>query len=54
MEMLSWMKKVDRSMEKKALLELIDEMHGVIQALLEENKESKSTIQKLAKESQQQ
>ena len=50
MEMLSWMKKVDSSMEKNALLELIDEMHGVIHALLEENKASKSTIEKLSEE----
>lgn len=47
MELLSWMKKVDGSMDKVALLELIDEMHGVINALLMENKEKEIKLMEL-------
>ncbi|GAB6086361.1 hypothetical protein [Alkaliphilus crotonatoxidans] len=47
MERLSWMKKVDTDMSRRDLLELIDHMHGVIDALLAENKEKSILIQKL-------
>lgn len=43
------MKKVDGSMEKTKLLELIDEMHGVIHTLLLENQEYEKTIEELRK-----
>lgn len=44
MELLSWMRKVDGSMGKTQLLELIDEMHGVINALLSQNREYQEMI----------
>lgn len=43
METLSWMKKVDMTMDKLDLLELIDHMHGVIDAILADN-EAKSNL----------
>ncbi|SDJ93894.1 hypothetical protein [Natronincola ferrireducens] len=54
MEMLSWMKKVDTRMKKSSLLQLIDEMHGVIHALLVDNKRYKDTILELKKALEQQ
>jgi len=47
MELLSWMKKVDASMDKVSLLELIDEMHGVINALLMDNREKEVKLMEL-------
>lgn len=45
MELLSWMRKVDGSMEKSDLLELIDEMHGLINVLLLKNKEYEEMLE---------
>ncbi|SNS84467.1 hypothetical protein SAMN05446037_102369 [Anaerovirgula multivorans] len=47
MELLSWMKKVDGSMEKTDLLELIDEMHGLINVLLLKNKKYEEIVEGL-------
>ncbi|SCY73865.1 hypothetical protein [Alkaliphilus peptidifermentans] len=47
MEMLSWMKKVDGDMSKMDLLNIIDNMHEVINALLEKNNENEEFIKEL-------
>jgi hypothetical protein len=49
-EMLSWMKKVDGSMKKGDLLELIDNMHSLIDTLLFKNKENEKIIEELKEE----
>lgn len=48
--MLSWMKKVDMTMDKKDLLDMITSMHDVINALLEKNKENEEIIKELREE----
>ncbi|MCC5912283.1 MAG: hypothetical protein JJT76_17850 [Clostridiaceae bacterium] len=50
MEMLSWMRKVDAGMENRDLLELIDNMHEVIDALMMKNKENEKIIGQLKEE----
>jgi len=50
MEMFSWMKKVDMTMDKMDLLDIIDHMHGVIDAFLVENKEKDHLIKELRAE----
>lgn len=50
MEMLSWMRKVDMTMDKLDLLDIIDHMHEVINAFLEESKEKDSIIKLLREE----
>ncbi len=47
MEMLSWMRKVDMTMDKLDLLNIIDHMHEVIDAFLAENKEKDNIIKEL-------
>lgn len=47
MEMLSWMKKVNLDTDKKELLMLIDNMHDIINALLEKNKDNERLIKAL-------
>lgn len=50
MEMLSWMKKVDMTMDKLDLLDIIDHMHEVIDALVVENKKKDDMIKNLRSE----
>ena len=45
MEMLSWMKSVNEDMSKEELLHTIDEMHGIIDALIKEKKEQNAHIE---------
>lgn len=47
MELLSWMKKIDADLSKDDLMEIINEMHGVINTLLVENKKNQETIKEL-------
>jgi hypothetical protein len=47
MEMLNWMKRVSLDTDKKELLMLIDSMHGIINAMLEKNKENERLIKAL-------
>ncbi len=47
MEMLSWLKKVSHDTDKKDLLLLIDNMHDIINALLEKNKDNEKLIKEL-------
>ncbi len=49
MELLSWMKKLDTDMSRNDLLELIDHMHGIIDALLIETREKEILIQEIKK-----
>lgn len=50
MEKLAWMRKIDGSMDKGSLLQLIDSMHEVIDALIDSNQEKEKKI-KLFEES---
>jgi len=50
MEMFSWMKKVDMTVDKLDLLDIIDHMHGVIDAFLMESKEKDQRIKELEAE----
>jgi len=50
MEMLSWMRKVDMTMDKLDLLDIIDHMHEVIDAFLVEGKEKDNVIKELRAE----
>ena len=45
--MLSWMKKVSLDTDKKDLLSLIDNMHDIINSLLEKNKDNERLIKAL-------
>lgn len=45
--MLNWMRKVDADMSKMDLLDIIDNMHEVINSLLEKNKENEVYIKSL-------
>ncbi|SES86708.1 hypothetical protein SAMN05660297_00777 [Natronincola peptidivorans] len=54
MELLAWMRKIDGSMGKTSLLQLIDEMHGAIDALLMKTKEQENTIKELREALEQQ
>lgn len=47
MEMLSWMRKVDMTMDKLDLLNIIDHMHEVINAFIAESKEKDNVINEL-------
>ncbi|MBM7615429.1 hypothetical protein [Alkaliphilus hydrothermalis] len=47
MELLSWMRKVDTDLSRSDLLSLIDNMHGVIDALLAKNQENEALIKEL-------
>lgn len=47
MEMLSWMKKVDTTMEKEALLDIIDSMYGIVNSLIAETRAKDILIQEL-------
>lgn len=49
MEFLSWMRKVDTDLSRADLLELMDHMHEVINALLVKNQENQALIQELKK-----
>ena len=50
MEMFSWMKKVDMTMDKLDLLDIIDHMHEVIDAFLLEIKAKDKVINELKTE----
>ncbi|MCK9267782.1 MAG: hypothetical protein M0P14_03595 [Alkaliphilus sp.] len=50
MEILSWMKKVDMRMDKLDLLDIIDHLHGVIDAVLVENEKKDGIIAELKNE----
>ena len=50
MEMLSWMKKVDMRMDKLDLLDIIDHLHEVINAVIVENREKDNVIMELENE----
>ena len=50
MEMLSWMKKVDMTMDKLDLLYLIDNMHEVIDAFLIDSNKKDHIINELRAE----
>ena len=50
METLSWMRKVDMRMDKLDLLDIIDHLHGVIDAVLVENEKKDSIIAELKNE----
>ncbi|ABW19998.1 hypothetical protein [Alkaliphilus oremlandii] len=50
MEMLSWMKNVDMTMEKEALLDMIDNMYGIINSLIAETRAKDVLIQELKEE----
>lgn len=47
MEKLAWMRKIDGSMEKLSLLQLIDSMHEVIDVLITNNQEKEALIKQL-------
>ncbi|WP_192929632.1 hypothetical protein [Alkaliphilus serpentinus] len=47
MELLSWMKRVDEDLSRTELLEIIEDMHSIINSLLVENKKYKETIMEL-------
>lgn len=47
MEMLSWMRKVDMTMDKLDLLDIIDHMHEVINAFVADGKEKDNIIKEL-------
>ncbi len=47
MEILSWIRKVDMRMDKLDLLDIIDHLHGVIDAVLVDNKEKDAIIMEL-------
>ena len=49
MELLSWMRKVDTDLSRSDLLNLIDNMHEVINALLVKNQENETLIKELKK-----
>ncbi len=49
MELLSWMRKVDTDMSRENLLDLIDNMHEVINALLLKKQENDALIKELKK-----
>ena len=50
MEVLSWMRKVDMRMDKLDLLDIIDHLHGVINATLIENEKKENIIMELKNE----
>lgn len=50
MELLSWMKKVDMTMDKLDLLDLIDHMHELISAIVLENEKKDLAIRQLRQE----
>lgn len=50
MEILSWMRKVDMRMDKLDLLDIIDHLHGVIDAVLVENEKKDGIIAELKNE----
>lgn len=47
MEMLSWMKNVDMTMEKEALLDIIDSMYGIVNSLIAETRAKDILIKEL-------
>ncbi|ABR47034.1 hypothetical protein Amet_0809 [Alkaliphilus metalliredigens QYMF] len=47
MEKLSWMRKVDKTMDNGELLELMDHMHAVIDSLLSEKEDNQKKIKSL-------
>lgn len=50
MEMFSWMKKVDMTMDKLDLLDIIDHMHDLINTFLVEIKSKEELIKELKAE----
>ncbi|MDR5659813.1 hypothetical protein RH915_09915 [Serpentinicella sp. ANB-PHB4] len=47
MEKLAWMRKIDGSMDKVTLLQLMDSMHELIDELLEQSQKKDLIIQEL-------
>jgi len=47
MEKLAWMRKVDGGMDKLSLLQLMDSMHELIDALMTDNQEKDALINQL-------
>lgn len=50
MELLSWMRKIDMRIDKLDLLDIIDHLHGVINAVIMENKKKDDIIMELRNE----
>ena len=47
MENLAWMRKIDGSMDKLSLLQLMDSMHEVIDELINQNQQKEALIRQL-------